>query len=131
MYVKLKNNQIEVYPYYISNLYNENPDISFPDKPNNELLTSFDIYPVKPTVRPEVTYKQNLVESTPVLIDGQWTQVWEVQDKSQDEINSLNENLRSEAYKRESDPLFFKWQRGEIPKQQWLNKVNEIKTRYN
>lgn len=40
------------------------------------------------------------------------------------------EQLRLEAYRNESDPLFFKWQRGEIQKQIWLDKVAEIKTRY-
>lgn len=40
------------------------------------------------------------------------------------------EQLRLEAYRNESDPLFFKWQRGEIEKQVWLDKVEEIKARY-
>ena len=40
------------------------------------------------------------------------------------------EQLRLEAYRNESDPLFFKWQRGEIEKQVWLDKVTEIKARY-
>jgi hypothetical protein len=42
-----------------------------------------------------------------------------------------NEQLRLEAYRTESDPLFFKWQRGEVEKQVWLNKVTEIKEKYN
>ena len=41
-----------------------------------------------------------------------------------------NEQLRAEAYRNESDPLFFKWQRGEVEKQVWLDKVVEIKARY-
>lgn len=40
------------------------------------------------------------------------------------------EQLRLEAYRNESDPLFFKWQRGEIEQQVWLDKVAEIKERY-
>lgn len=40
------------------------------------------------------------------------------------------EQLRLEAYRNESDPLFFKWQRGEIEQQVWLDKVAEIKARY-
>ena len=38
--------------------------------------------------------------------------------------------LRDEAYRIESDPIFFKWQRGEKTKQDWLDKVTEIKSRY-
>lgn len=37
---------------------------------------------------------------------------------------------RAEAYVNESDVLFFKYQRGEIDKQAWLDKVAEIKARY-
>jgi len=42
----------------------------------------------------------------------------------------FNKTLRAEAYRNESDPLFFKWQRGEIEQQVWLDKVAEIKARY-
>ena len=38
--------------------------------------------------------------------------------------------LRQAAYERESDPLFFKWQRGEIEQQVWLDKVAQIKARH-
>lgn len=38
--------------------------------------------------------------------------------------------LRQAAYIAESDPLFFKAQRGEATQQQWLNKIAQIKTRY-
>jgi hypothetical protein len=40
------------------------------------------------------------------------------------------ENARRNAYTAESDPLFFKYQRGEIEKEVWVNKVDEIKSRY-
>lgn len=39
-------------------------------------------------------------------------------------------DLRSEAYRQESDPLFFKSRRGEATEQEWLDKVDEIKARY-
>ena len=38
--------------------------------------------------------------------------------------------LREQAYKNESDKLFFEEQRGDIPQGTWLTKVNEIKQRY-
>ena len=37
---------------------------------------------------------------------------------------------RKAAYAAEADPLFFKAQRGELPEQEWLDKVAEIKARY-
>jgi hypothetical protein len=45
-------------------------------------------------------------------------------------LNSYNQSQRlkrAEAYKNESDQLFFKAQRQEIPMQEWLDKVNAIK----
>jgi len=37
---------------------------------------------------------------------------------------------RSNAYRVESDPLFFKSQRGEATEAEWLAKVEEIKNRF-
>ena len=37
---------------------------------------------------------------------------------------------RSRAYQAESDPLFFKAQRGEVTEQAWLDAVSAIKKRY-
>jgi hypothetical protein len=38
--------------------------------------------------------------------------------------------LRKAAYIAESDPLFFKWQRGEATREEWLAKIAEIQARY-
>jgi len=45
-------------------------------------------------------------------------------------INVHRKIMREGAYVAESDPLFFKWQRGEGTEQAWLDKVAEIKQRY-
>ena len=37
---------------------------------------------------------------------------------------------RQSAYQTESDPLFFKSQRGEATEQDWLDKIAEIKARF-
>jgi hypothetical protein len=50
--------------------------------------------------------------------------------KAQEIQNKAVETQRKAAYEQEADPLFFKWQRGEITQQVWLDKVEEIKTRY-
>ena len=51
--------------------------------------------------------------------------------KKEENRIATNIALRSEAYKNESDPIFFQWQRGEKTEQEWLDKVAEIKQRYN
>lgn len=40
------------------------------------------------------------------------------------------EARRQEAYTRESDPLFFKWQAGEATEAEWQAKRQEIRDRY-
>ena len=40
------------------------------------------------------------------------------------------EALRKAAYREESDPRFFKWQRGEATEAEWIAAVNAIKARY-
>ena len=42
----------------------------------------------------------------------------------------LIDQQRQSAYQTESDPLFFKYQRGEATEQEWLDKVAEIKARF-
>lgn len=39
-------------------------------------------------------------------------------------------DLRRVAYMQEADPLFFKWQRGDATKEEWLAKIEEIKTKH-
>lgn len=46
------------------------------------------------------------------------------------ESAKIVEQNRLTAYRNESDPLFFKAQRGEIATQEWLDKVQEIKKQY-
>ena len=48
---------------------------------------------------------------------------------SEEPMKIAKEN-RSSAYRAESDPLFFKLQRGEATEAEWLSKVEEIKQRF-
>ena len=53
----------------------------------------------------------------------------EVSDQEIAELKRL-ENSRLNAYREESDPLYFKEQRGEVPEGTWEQKVAEIRARY-
>ena len=44
--------------------------------------------------------------------------------------NKEMETKRLATYRNESDPLMFKWQRGEATQQEWLDAVASIKARY-
>jgi hypothetical protein len=130
MYIKIKDNKIEKYPYSINQLKQDNPDTSFPSELTNERLAKWDVFYVSQTTYPQVDYTKNVVEGEPVLVGNSWHQVWTVTDKPQSEVDEIATLLRADAYRNESDPLFFKAQRNEVTMEEWAAKVNEIKTRY-
>jgi hypothetical protein len=76
------------------------------------------------------------VRSAPsfTFADNVVTAVYTIWDKPESQILSeaLIEarNNRAEAYAAEADPLFFKYQRVEGSKQDWLDKVEEIRERF-
>lgn len=47
-----------------------------------------------------------------------------------EQIQEAVTSARAAAYVKESDPLFFRYQRGEVLKEDWLAKAAEIKARY-
>jgi hypothetical protein len=137
MYILVKDGSIEKYPYSIGELLQDNPNTSFPAVIPNERLADWGVYPVTPAEYPQVDYTKDVIEETPNLINGVWYQDYTVVDATPEqiaqrkaELNAQAEANRAEAYRNESDPLFFKWQRGEATEQEWLDKVAEIKVRY-
>jgi hypothetical protein len=137
MYIKLNNGQVEKYPYSQGQLRADNPNTSFPTTMPDSLLADWDVYPVKQADQPQVDHTKNVKEDTPQFINNEWVQVWEITPASNEEIdqrvaekNAQAESNRAKAYRNESDPLFFKWQRAEATQQEWLDKVAEIKLRY-
>lgn len=138
MQALIQNCTVTAYPYSFGKLQRDNSQTSFPANPSVELLESYGVYEVaqvdQPTYDPAT---HRIEEGTPALIDGAWNQVWNVIALTADEIAQQQaehaaqvEAQRAEAYRNESDPLFFKSQRGEATQQEWLDKVAEIKTRY-
>lgn len=75
----------------------------------------------------------SLVDTVPPEphVPGMWqrntiTYKWELTGNT----TLSTKELRIKAYREEADPLFFKSQRGEISRDEWLLKVAEIKARY-
>lgn len=138
MQVLIQNNTVTKYPYSFGQLKQDNPQTSFPTIPSTDLLEFYGVYEVAQANQP--TYDaatHRIEEGTPALIGGAWTQTWNVIALTADEVTQQQaqqaakvEAQRAEAYRTESDPLFFKSQRGEATHQEWLDKVAEIKARY-
>lgn len=87
MRVKVVNNEIEVSPYGLRQLKEDNPDTSYPAKMTDEDFEALGIYRVVYEEQPEVTHSQTFEpENTPVLVNNVWTLGWTVRDKTADEI---------------------------------------------
>lgn len=127
MYAKIVDGVVSVYPY--ATLFQDYPNTSFPVPVTASSLPA-GIVVVHPTPTPDVDYTKSVAEGTPELANGRWVQVWNIVDRDPAEVAELASQNRSRAYRAESDPLFFKVQRGEATHQEWLNKVAEIKSRY-
>ena len=97
MYAKITNGVIDQFPYTVADLRRENPATSFPKKMSHDDLEEWGVYFVEVLDAPshdELT--QNLNQnSTPTLVDGVWTLGWTVTDKTQADIDAVNENVAS------------------------------------
>jgi len=58
------------------------------------------------------------------VLKGHWLEV------QAEVLNEKAAKKRQLAYEKESDPIFFDWQRGEATKEDWLEKISEIKARH-
>ena len=90
MYIKLTNGQPEIYS--IGQLRRDNPNVSFPKNISDSLLAGYDVYPLTPTDRPDTDYTKNVAEGTATLVDGAWTQVWEITDATPEESSQRLED---------------------------------------
>jgi hypothetical protein len=80
MYALIKNGKFEKYPYLFSQLQADNPQTSFPAEMTGNLLAEWGLVSVAPTFRPEEDHTKTITEGQPQLVDGQWVQVWVVED---------------------------------------------------
>ena len=99
LYIKISDGQVKEYPYSLEKLRDENPNVSFPQTPDENTLQSYGVCKVVGVNRPTVGYAKNVSEALPEFVDGQWVQSWEVTDATSEEIalrlKSLSDKVRS------------------------------------
>lgn len=99
MHVLIKNGAVDRFPYSGTDLVFDNPNTSFPaGELSDELLEQWDVFRVAETSPPsydEAT--QSLVQSPPVKVSGVWTQRWELEQASADEIDRRRDAKSSEV----------------------------------
>jgi|LakMenEpi03Aug12_release.lakeMendotaPanAssembly.Ray.scaffolds.fasta_scaffold00699_11 hypothetical protein len=88
-YILTKLDFNPIYPYSLSRLRAENPNISFPDSPSEGDLEPFHCFSVALTEPPLLTDSrtQRISESEPAQnSDGKWEQTWTIRDATEQEI---------------------------------------------
>lgn len=76
MFVKASNNAVERFPYTISDLRRDNPNVSFPATVPDAELETYGVYRVTAATAPETNPRTDTLERSCSLVDGTWTEVW-------------------------------------------------------
>lgn len=106
MYAKIKDDNIEKYPYSESDLKSENPGVSFPDE-ITAVLSQFGVIVVEPTTAPQETINTKVTEGTPINVDGAWQQTWIVEELTEEEQLQKYQKF-ADISKQERDELLAK-----------------------
>lgn len=97
LYLRIVNGSIQ-YPYQIGQLRKDNP---YTVLDSEVALAKYDVYSVAQVTPPEVNaLTQRHEQTTPVQVDGKWTQVWRVVDLPEDQAAT---NVRAERDRRLAD----------------------------
>ena len=111
MYVKINNGVIEHYPYTLERLRSDNPNVSFPKEPSDELLSECGVFPVAYQSQPEYNSSTQRVDHSaePELVEGNWVLTNEVvsltseQQAAVDERAAILVRKRRDALLKETD----------------------------
>lgn len=87
---------IDSYPYSLTQLKRDNPNVSFPSPLTDDIAASFNVYPVKATPAPAFDYTKNNVSGIEKQ-GAEWVQIWSQVDASAEEITQRTENKASEV----------------------------------
>ena len=126
MLVKITNGVPSAYSY--TQLRRDNPQVSFPREPSAETLAEYNVFQLVQVAPPAVTATQRAEQGTPQLIDGKWTQVWNVVDitaeldaeKDALVLSQADQALGKVLFEVVNDVRVLKGQ-GTITRQQFLN----------
>lgn len=85
----LFKDEVITYPYSIAQLRKDNPQVSFPRDIPDERLGEWGVYRVAKVAQPVYNPETHTVEEgEPELIEGEWTQVWNVRELTSEELKS-------------------------------------------
>ena len=96
-YARVVAGSIAEYPYTFGKLRADNPTVSFPRNMPAERWAEWDVYEVTEVTRPTPTATQVVTEGAPVKVGNDWTQVWDVREKTAQELNDEDEGRVTDA----------------------------------
>lgn len=91
MLVHAPNQTVKTYPYSVSRLKTDNPNVSFPSDLNDALLAQYDVFSVQLVDPPAFDPAVEITEAHPVLTNGVWTQTWATRACSAEEFAARTE----------------------------------------
>ena len=89
MYAKIKDGSVEKYPYSITDLKKDNPNVSFPKTIPTLTLNHYGVADVVVASKPSYNSATQTIskKNEPELVSGVWTLKWETKDKPQEDID--------------------------------------------
>ena len=83
------------YPYSVDQLRADNPDTSFSAVIPDERLSDWGVFPVATASPPEAAADEQAVEVVPALIEGVWTQQWELVARNEADLALLKQEKQA------------------------------------
>lgn len=106
MYVLAPNQTVETFPYSIGDLRRDNRNTSFPRNPSDQMLASWDVFPVKDRPAPSFDpATENCNQVNPTLENGEWVMTWEVSPASSEEVAERLERKSAEVRQQRNQLL--------------------------
>lgn len=98
MYAKIVDGQVNKYPYSILELRKDNPQVSYPENPNEEVLKSLGIFfvtPKNPPAHERATQRCDRV--LPTFQNGKWVETWQISELSDTEKEQVKAEKEQEV----------------------------------
>jgi hypothetical protein len=108
MFALLQNGSIERYPYTIADLRKDNPNVSLPLRPGDDVLEAFGMFRVFFSTQPAYDESsQVLTEGVPVFNsdDARWEQTWSVRDMTAEEIANRTDQQGQQVREQRNQKL--------------------------
>ncbi len=94
MYAKVINGQVVKYPYLLEDLYNDNPNTSFPANLTDDILDRFNFVRVVVTGSPEIDSRTQVAAQNGCAYSverNRWETAWTIRNKTQEELDADTE----------------------------------------